>query len=235
MNNNDKSVLLIGAFVTIAGIAVIATQGKGPINEKATATLSGTVKDSTGILLSGVNLYSGNELLATTNSSGVYEFTIASATILPDKLTISFTKTGYTEVDKMVTIVAGQNTLNITMAKNAPTPVATYKGINIYQSTSGTYSGQYYVTQESGYWSSIASIEAFIDANPTIFGIQATTGTLSGIVTDITADTPLPGVTVTIGSTTTTTDSNGQYSIAGIPVGNYTVTFSKSGYITITA
>jgi uncharacterized repeat protein (TIGR01451 family) len=43
-------------------------------------------------------------------------------------------------------------------------------------------------------------------------------------------DNPLTGVTVQIGSRTTTTDENGNWKITGLPEGEYTVTASKDGY-----
>jgi hypothetical protein len=40
----------------------------------------------------------------------------------------------------------------------------------------------------------------------------------------------LSGVTVTLGSLTTTTDANGNYSFSNVPDGTYTVTPSLTGY-----
>lgn len=61
----------------------------------------------------------------------------------------------------------------------------------------------------------------------------ARVGTLDGVVSDELG--PLQGVLVTVsGIGTDTTDAAGYYQFADIPVGAYTVTFSKSGYITVT-
>jgi hypothetical protein len=62
-------------------------------------------------------------------------------------------------------------------------------------------------------------------------------GTLSGTVTKLTGGTPISGATISLEGTAYTTTSNyaGQYSIAGIPVGNYTVHCSKTGYYSQTA
>jgi hypothetical protein len=59
-------------------------------------------------------------------------------------------------------------------------------------------------------------------------------GTLSGVVTDATTGYPLSGVTVNLGGATTTTDSGGNYGFSNITPGTYTVTFSKSGYTSVT-
>lgn len=58
-------------------------------------------------------------------------------------------------------------------------------------------------------------------------------GALAGIVTDQDGQ-PLDGVSVSLSGFSTVTNQNGIYYIEDIPVGNYTITFTKSGYGTIT-
>lgn len=58
-------------------------------------------------------------------------------------------------------------------------------------------------------------------------------GSLSGTVTS--GVQPLAGATVAVAGLNATTDSLGVYSIATVPAGAYTATFSKSGYTTQTA
>lgn len=60
--------------------------------------------------------------------------------------------------------------------------------------------------------------------------VPPATAEITGVVTDASTGLPLSGVTVTIGSTSVVTDSYGVYDILGIPPGNYTVTFTKTGY-----
>jgi len=60
------------------------------------------------------------------------------------------------------------------------------------------------------------------------------TGNLSGKVTDVATGVAIPGVTVTLGGNTTSTDTSGNYGFSGVPVGNYAITFSKTGYNTVT-
>ncbi len=62
-----------------------------------------------------------------------------------------------------------------------------------------------------------------------------TTGSISGFVTDASAGTePLVGVNVTIPvlGESTTTGSNGTFTFTDVESGNYTLVFTKSGYIT---
>src|SRR5438270_13179092 len=63
----------------------------------------------------------------------------------------------------------------------------------------------------------------------------AVVGTLQGTVTDLGSSNPISGVTIALGSRTTTTDVNGNYSFTGLPSGTYpSVTASFPGYNSIT-
>ena len=57
------------------------------------------------------------------------------------------------------------------------------------------------------------------------------TGALQGTVTDSGSSNPISGATVTLGSRTTTTDVNGNYTFAGLPSGTYpSISASAPGY-----
>ena len=58
-------------------------------------------------------------------------------------------------------------------------------------------------------------------------------GTLTGTVTNSSTSQPIAGATVSTGSSTTTTDAQGKYTLV-LPVGSYSVTFSAFGYSTKT-
>ncbi|HLJ28389.1 MAG TPA: carboxypeptidase regulatory-like domain-containing protein [Candidatus Angelobacter sp.] len=63
----------------------------------------------------------------------------------------------------------------------------------------------------------------------------AVSGALQGTVTDSGTSSPISGVTVALGSRTTTTDVNGAYSFAGLPSGTYpALTASFPGYTSLT-
>ncbi|MDR1933394.1 MAG: carboxypeptidase-like regulatory domain-containing protein [Spirochaetales bacterium] len=55
-------------------------------------------------------------------------------------------------------------------------------------------------------------------------------GQVSGIVTDSETDEPIQGVTVALGKYTATTNVNGIYHFANVPVGDYPISFTKTGY-----
>jgi hypothetical protein len=58
------------------------------------------------------------------------------------------------------------------------------------------------------------------------------TGSLVGIVTDA-FNTPLSGATVNLSGKTTATNSNGQYSFSNLDLGEYSISFSLTGYDTV--
>jgi hypothetical protein len=57
------------------------------------------------------------------------------------------------------------------------------------------------------------------------------TGYISGIVLDANNSSTIPGTEVSDGTRITATNNAGQYSIFKVPIGDYTVTASKSGYV----
>lgn len=62
----------------------------------------------------------------------------------------------------------------------------------------------------------------------------ATTGTISGRVTDISTGAALTGATVSYGSTSTSTSSTGSYTFSNVAPGTYSVTASASTYASAT-
>jgi thermitase len=59
-------------------------------------------------------------------------------------------------------------------------------------------------------------------------------GSITGAVTDAEDGAPVIGATISDGTRTTTTDSSGKYTIAGVPQGSYEVTAGKQGYESMT-
>ncbi len=61
-------------------------------------------------------------------------------------------------------------------------------------------------------------------------------GTITGNVIDTTTNKPLPGAVITVSPAlfSTTTDTNGNYTIQNIPIGIYQITASLSGYVSQT-
>ena len=60
--------------------------------------------------------------------------------------------------------------------------------------------------------------------------VPPATGTISGTVIDAATLSPISGAAVTDGTRSATTDANGVYTLASVPIGTYTVTASANGY-----
>ena len=56
--------------------------------------------------------------------------------------------------------------------------------------------------------------------------------TLQGTVSDSASSNPISGATVTVGTSSTTTNGSGQYTLTSLAPGTYNVTASKQGYVT---
>lgn len=116
----------------------------------------------------------------------------------------------------------------------------TIAGVNATTDSSGNYTvsnltpGTYTLSvSKSGYGGKSMTISIGPGANTLNVSMNLITGTLSGVVRDASNNAPLPGVTVDMAGTIATTDSNGAYQITGIVPGNYAITFSKAGYVTV--
>ncbi len=86
------------------------------------------------------------------------------------------------------------------------------------------YTQEYYSADSSAGWQTRIGSFKFPSCS------AGPSGTLTGTVTSSGA--PLEGVLVDAGGITTTTNASGVYNFASIPVGTYTVTASKFGYVT---
>jgi hypothetical protein len=91
-----------------------------------------------------------------------------------------------------------------------------------------TYDGVYYVmiTPDKSEANGRYSLRIASSSNLTCSTLQAT---ISGQITD-SNNNPLAGVTVSDGTRTATTDSNGNYTLSNVPAGSYTLTPEKIGY-----
>ena len=67
-------------------------------------------------------------------------------------------------------------------------------------------------------------------APPTATAVPIPGGTLTGVVTSAASGHPVAGATVTVGTRSVTTDTNGQFEFTNVPVGTVTVQSSASRY-----
>jgi len=218
---------------------------------KTSYSISGTVRTSSGLGLSGASLTCGT-LSATSDTNGNYTFTGLSA----DTYTVSVSRSGYSFSPSSQTVTVGPDATGVDFF-GTPDQTATYSirgtvlaggsglsGVTVSAGStstvtgaSGTYSlsglpeGRYTVTAaRSGYIFSPASRSVTLTSNVTGIDFTATltTYSISGTVRQGTNG--LSGVTVTAGVKSTTTDSLGRYTLSGLAAGSYTVTPLASGY-----
>lgn len=163
-------------------IEVLYPEAVSTTTSTATGNLTGTVTNSSGGYLAGVDIViiglSGKT--ATTDANGYYLISDANV----GSHTVTFTLNGYdTIINSSIIITDGAaTTLDNIM---------------------------------------------YIDTTP-----PTATGNLTGTITNSSGG-ALVGVTVDVGSLSTTTNANGEYTISDIGVGSYTVTFSKTNYTSI--
>jgi len=226
-----------------------------------TGILTGTVVDlSSNTSISGATVsFSGGS--ATTNASGVYQFTnVASGTY-----SVTAVATGFFSVTESAAVSANQTTtLNFrlpTGGKLAGTVTNVSNGNAIAGATvhifGGSVSMDFTLTTDAsggyatnfiptGSYSIIVSAGGFASRGQTgsVSPGQTTTvnfgllpaGGLAGTVTDISSNTPLSGATVSFsgGSTTTNTNTNGFYQFSNVIPGTYNVTAVQPGYFAST-
>jgi len=223
-------------------------------------TISGYVKNSSGVAISGVSMTTDSGGSTTTDSSGYYSF----VNNFPWSGTITPSKTGYTFLPaskSYTSVTTNQTNQNFT----GTPPVTTYiisgnvydsstyygiSGVTLTTSSGGTTttdsSGNYSFTANSGWSGTITPSKSgytFSPASRSYTSVSTTqssqnytgtppttTYTISGYVYDSSYN-YISGVTLTTSSgSTTTTDSSGNYSFTVSSGWSGTITPSKSGY-----
>ncbi|HXI45835.1 MAG TPA: carboxypeptidase-like regulatory domain-containing protein [Candidatus Acidoferrales bacterium] len=100
---------------------------------------------------------------------------------------------------------------------------------------SGLAPATYTLTASKATYTSGASQSATVTAGNTTtknLTVTSTVGSISGKVTDASTSAALVGATVSIsGGGSTSTDGSGNYTFTGLAAGSYTLTASKSGYV----
>jgi hypothetical protein len=216
-----------------------------------TTTLTGTVTNAaTAAPIAGATVSAGTAT-ATTNASGVY--TISG--LAPGTYTATATATGYASQSASVTLTAGATTTQnfalspnpgtitgtVTSAANAA-PIAgatvSYSGGSTTTNASGQYtlanvpSGAYTVTASAtGYVSQSQSVTVGPGATATQnFALTPPNGAITGTLTDGGTGSAISGATVSYSGGSATTNASGQYTLANVAPGTYTVTAAAAAY-----
>jgi hypothetical protein len=220
------------------------------------ATISGLISDAvTGQPVSGATVSAaGAPGTATSDATGAYTLSsLASGTYL-----VSVTATNYASQSSSVTASSGvTSTQNFSLQPNAGSlggtitdastklPIGgaavSYAGGSVTTGANGIYSfgnvteGSYTVSATAaGYASQSLTVSVGPGAAVTQnLALQPNPGVISGTVTDAVTNQIIFGAQVSSGSSATTTNSAGQYTLTGIPEGSAVVQASAAGYATL--
>ncbi|HEV7523264.1 MAG TPA: carboxypeptidase regulatory-like domain-containing protein [Candidatus Angelobacter sp.] len=216
----------------------------------ALGTVTGKVTNTAGAPISGASVSSGGTG-AITGSDGGYTLQLPGGTAT---LTAAFA--GYQNASESVTVTSGGSTQappiqiqpinpgNVTGSvvdgNGAALSGATVSAVGL--STTTTANGSYALNNlPAGQTTITASLTGFQPGSTTVSVVAATTtaapaitlisssGTISGTVQS-SAGAAISGASVGYGGGTTTTDANGNYSLAGVPVGTVQLVASAGGF-----
>jgi hypothetical protein len=138
--------------------------------------------------------------------------------------------------------IAGHVTDSVSHAALAGATVAIQGGASTTTDGAGAYSFSNLAAQSYSVTASAAGHTTSAPANVTVtagntttqdFALVPTTGSISGHVTNAAGGAPISGATVSIqGGGSTATDANGLYTFSGLAPASYTLTASKTGFVT---
>lgn len=212
-----------------------------------------------GVNVTATNVTTGESYHSMTNESGAYNLTIPTGTYnITASYTNYSADTSYTGVlvnvslsgiDFVMSELLGTLRGYVTNG-TAPVPSATVHLMNEffhYTGNSTTPLGEYEIVdiapgvyiayvEKRGYWTALHDRPVEIERDKVSlldFTIEEQPAVLFGTVSF--GGDGLEGVKITIVSsefsTSTLTDSGGNYTLSGIPLGSYTITFSKEGFV----
>jgi hypothetical protein len=226
------------------------------------STLTGTVTDAVaGTPVSGATVSAGTAS-ASTNANGV--FTITG--LAPGTYTATASATGYAAQSASVTITAASTTTqNFALSPNPGTisgtvtdaatgaPIAgatvSYSGGSAITDGNGNYN---FAAVSEGTYTLTASATGYQNQSGTVtlgprgaatqnFALARPYGAITGTVTENVTGNPIAGATVSYSGGSATTNGSGQYTLANVPPGSYTVSAGAAGYagqaqsVTVTA
>jgi hypothetical protein len=235
---NGSGVPSIGSIIQIS--STVANVG----------TVTGKVTNNQGSPISGASVSSGGNG-AITGADGGYTLQVPAGTS-----TLTAALAGYQNASESVTVTSGGSTQAdpLQLQPNNPGNVTgtvadgngnalsgatvSASGLSTNSGGDGSYSlnnlpavQTTILASLTGYQpssTSVSVVAAATTAAPTIMLISAT-GAVSGAVKN-SAGSPIVGASVGYGGGTTTTDSNGNYTLTGIPVGNVQLVASAPGF-----
>lgn len=239
---NGSGVPSVGSTIQISATAA------------AVGTVTGKVTNTAGAPISGASVSSGGNG-AVTGSDGGYTLQLPGGTA-----TLTAALAGYQNASESVTVTAGQSTQAATLQITPVNPGnvtgsvvdgngAALSGASVSAgglSTASAADGSYMLSNlPAGQTTINASLTGFQSGSTAVTVVAATTtaapaialvsgsGAVSGNVKSSTG-TVIAGASVGFGGGSTTTDANGNYTLAGIPVGTIQLVASAQGFQSVT-
>ena len=239
---NGSGVPSVGSVIQIS--AIVAAIG----------TVTGKVTNSAGAPVGGASVSSGGDG-AITGSDGLYTLQVPAGAS-----TLTAALAGYQSASESVTVTPGQSTQAATLQIQPLNPGnvtgsvvngsgqglsgATVSAAGLTTSTAAD--GSYVLSNlPAGQITIDASLTGFQSGSTTVSVVAATTtaapaitlvsgsGSITGSVKS-TAGAAIAGASVGFGGGTATTDANGNYTLAGVPVGTVQLVASASGFQSVT-
>lgn len=239
---NGSGVPSVGSTIQISATAA------------AVGTVTGKVTNTAGAPISGASVSSGGNG-AVTGSDGGYTLQLPGGTA-----TLTAALAGYQNASESVTVTAGQSTQAATLQIQPTNPGnvtgsvvdgngAALSGASVTAgglSTASAADGSYMLSNlPAGQTTINASLTGFQSGSTSVTVVAATTtaapaialvsgsGAVSGNVKSSTGAV-IAGASVGFGGGSTTTDANGNYTLAGIPVGTIQLVASAQGFQSVT-
>jgi len=231
---------LVPSTLTLSIGDMDAIQGKITYNNSAVQTIT-----AQELPYAVPNLASASTSIATVSATGMVEGKAVGNTTVSGTL-LNTNHTGSVAVNVLSGWTVSGTVINA--ATSAPIPnadvslngtvVATTNASGMF-SIPGVVNGMHTISADAtGYVSNQTTVNVSGGNMPNVViqltPIPAATYAVSGTVTDAVSTLPISGATVIAGGLSTTTDSNGDYTLS-LSDGTYTVTASMSGYTANTA
>ena len=227
VTNSSNGSSLSGVFITVTGASTWTATTGADGSYKITGITPGSVTISAG--KSGYTTVTGQTIV-----------TAGETLVFSPSLAVAPTTGGLT--GKVLDFATGSALSGATIVVTGARNYSTISDSSGSFAFSAADSGGYSVTVSfTGYGTQSSTITINANTTTNLGSISlvknATTGTVSGMVTDAATGLPISGVAVTVsgdGTGSAITSADGAYQLSGINPGTLTITASKTGYTALT-
>ena len=238
LSSTALSSVTLGVAADVTGLVTNVKTGAALAGARVSLGAASTTADGTGRF--GFNQVSPGAYVLTASASGYlprsYNVTVNGSTTTQN---VALSTAGV--LQGKVSSAAGTGIASATVSISGGVLSSTYSATT---NSTGAFSlgwvpfGTYAVTVSAAGYGSASSSVTVNTGQTTTLNVALASGaaaSISGRVTSATDGHPLVGATVSTGSATTTTDSNGNYSFSSVSAGSYTLTASSTGRLPASA